>query len=445
MTEILNKDIKILIAIPTYKFYSLFWESLSRFCLELNGHYKYDIYTVCYKTLVDAQNDISEYFLKRDYTHLLMLEDDHHGHTKAMLDALVRPNVDVCGINYYSRWFPYNSCLMEEVYPDRPNQKYCPVDCKSGYKECDLIGFGMTLISRRVLELLPKPTFIRNRPEKEHSGYATDEAFCVKLKSHGIKLLGCWDYTLAHRDINKDNVIAIRNSAILKSNEIIRDKYYSGEKNYHDITEEMLRDVSNKPSIHELDNKYADKICYIVGRGPSVINLTEEYFPTDGPIIAINDTFERVELLNIPNDIYSLQKDCGFGRPQRSTLLVHAQEESSLYLPDYHPRYEFDANQFGLPRSQCFSATVALRFAQVFGCKIIKMLCFDSITIKDFRTQEGWETNTILSNRNAYHYQEIIQQAQIYRSRLDVEYITPGLKEGKVINKSALYDIGVFS
>jgi len=132
-----------------------------------------------------------------------------------------------------------------------------------------------------------------------------------------------------------------------------------------------------------LQDIHKDKHCYIIGTGLSIKKLTKNSFEPECPIIALNMAGQFIEGLNIPNPIYSMQKD-GNGypipagtivtyRPTIATLLVSQGESFNLY-PEYSPRYVFDAKILG----PWFSANCALKIAQIFGCKKIIMMGFDS-------------------------------------------------------------------
>lgn len=209
---------------------SRFIQSLPLFLKSCLPHYDMELVQVSNKPLVDAQNYITDYFLNNTHhTHLLFLEDDHWGHTRPMLQALLRADTPICGINYYSRWFPYYSCLMREIYRTIPTQRFAGQNFKEGYHECDLIGFGMTLIKREVFSKLTKPYFEINT----HGGkdtYATDINFCDRLRSAGIPLIGCFDYTLNHRDVTPETISKLRIEGF-KSNR----KEYLKEKGYYEL------------------------------------------------------------------------------------------------------------------------------------------------------------------------------------------------------------------
>jgi len=212
---------KILIGVATYKPDPRFLESLSQFVKSVLLH-ELEVYTVKQKPLVDAQNQIAEYFLKGTWQYLLMLEDDHWGHTPEMLESLLKPNAHMVAIKYYSRHYPYICCLLKEgirkpKYKDI-EQVYSnyPISTK-GYKPCTLVGFGMTLIKRDVFYRLEKTFFRINRKKPITQGdgtvkvsYATDRDFCNRLLKNGMNVLGCFDHCLWHNGIHEDNLITER-------------------------------------------------------------------------------------------------------------------------------------------------------------------------------------------------------------------------------------------
>jgi len=195
----------VLVGVPIHEPDPRFLDSLPAFLKECKGHYDIELMQVSNKPLVDAQNMIADYFLSQtNHRFLLMLENDHYGHTRNMLKALLRSNALVCGMNYHSRHYPYVSCLMREL-PDRPQtERFAGINRTSGYQDVDLVGFGMTLIRREVFDKLSKP-FFRLNEFRGPDSYATDISFNDDLKKAGIKPVGCFEYTLPHRDITKEN------------------------------------------------------------------------------------------------------------------------------------------------------------------------------------------------------------------------------------------------
>jgi hypothetical protein len=79
----------------------------------------------------------------------------------------------------------------------------------------------MTLIKREVFDKLDKPYFRVNDyyhemlQDKDVAARATDQNFCDRLIEAGIRPIGCFDHTLIHRGIGKDNYMSYRKQDIL--------------------------------------------------------------------------------------------------------------------------------------------------------------------------------------------------------------------------------------
>lgn len=218
----------ILIGITLYQPTDDFLVSLLCFLEEIKDHYDIEVVEVKDKELVEAQNIIADKFLESDKEYLLMLECDHSGHSRNMLKALLRSNTEVCGQHYYSRHFPYYSCCMRGTggISEHGGPLFAGLHNKSGYAECDLLGYGMTLYKRSVFEKLEKPYFRIN----DFGGpgcIATDIDFSTRLKKVGVKLIGCFDYTLNHRYVNAKNVMNLRIEGIkMGRSNLLRKKGY---------------------------------------------------------------------------------------------------------------------------------------------------------------------------------------------------------------------------
>lgn len=206
MVENSRRRIKLLIGVPLHKPDDRFLDSLPKFIEECSKQYDIRVITVPGCSLVEAQNKISDYYMHQtDYDYLLLMEDDHHGHTVEMLNALISKDVEVCAMNYYSRHFPFVECLMREIsWKKHPIEKYAGLHYTSGFHECEMAGFAMMLLKRSVFAKLSKPYFRLNK-DGGPDNYATDIDFSVRLKEAGIPIWGCFDYILSHRDITKEN------------------------------------------------------------------------------------------------------------------------------------------------------------------------------------------------------------------------------------------------
>jgi SAM-dependent methyltransferase len=131
-----------------------------------------------------------------------------------------------------------------------------------------------------------------------------------------------------------------------------------------------------------LENKFEGKICYIVGKGPSLDHLTADDFPdSDAPIIAINDSIIKVhEVATNPERVLNTQFDCGIHccPPNENIKLILAKHSQYLY-PSYAQRYVIDHHNFGLG-DRSLSVLVAMGMAEFLGCTGIEMFCFDAYT-----------------------------------------------------------------
>ena len=147
----------ILVGIAAHRPSEAFLRDYKQFFDIASKKYTMDEFWVYDRTLVEAQNLIAEHFMGGNYTHLLMLEDDHSGHSLEMLDKLVQADKLVCAISYYSR-----HGHMPKVPMMKRKDKYIEGHFESGTHEVDLVGFGFTLIKKRAFERVGKPYFKLN-------------------------------------------------------------------------------------------------------------------------------------------------------------------------------------------------------------------------------------------------------------------------------------------
>ena len=147
-------------------------------------------------------------------------------------------------------------------------------------------------------------------------------------------------------------------------------------------------------SVQVLKDRHKGEIGYIVGKGPSILKLKGSDFGP-GPIITINHAIHYVEELNLPNPVYSMQKDgCDInergtnrcehdcktrphgstgmgGYPKKAALLL-CHPESWFCYPDHPQRYLFNA--IAVPSLPCAASII-----QRMGVKEVKFLCCDAI------------------------------------------------------------------
>lgn len=205
---------KILIGICSTREDKRFLESFRNFWNECNK--KYVTYTIWQhdKFLPDAQNTIAEVFLAGDYDYLLFLDDDQWGHKVEMLDCLIEAKTNVATIKTYSRHYPYMCAAWDRV----GHNAMLPIENGEGYRECDLTGFPMTLISRETFKLLEEPYF---RPlEAEGRTWNSDVDFFDRLALKGVRPVACFQHCLNHDKITQENVFQYRADERLENNNI---------------------------------------------------------------------------------------------------------------------------------------------------------------------------------------------------------------------------------
>jgi hypothetical protein len=169
---------------------------------------------------------------------------------------------------------------------------------------------------------------------------------------------------------------------------------------------------------------------HIVGRGPSLLDLTPDDFGP-GPVITLNQSIDQVRALDLPSPIFSMFKDgCGIGLPHGTLLgpghdcalapegtLVLSHMESRHCRPAWAPRIVLDVEEMGLPWFYQ-SAPVAVAFAIARGAGRIRMFGFDVLR-GDTRRVVGSE----LIDDGDTGYMEAAKRAIAVAGRAGVELV----------------------
>ena len=180
-----------------------------------------------------------------------------------------------------------------------------------------------------------------------------------------------------------------------------------------------------------LKNKYKGQPIYIIGKGPSLQYLTREMIG-EGVVITINDAIAKIEELDIPNDVYAMEKDGYYPNginshephdcsvhsimPTRYPVLLH-RHESPNCVPDYFHRIIFDNKELGLEITD-FSALSAIKLGELMGCDKFYLVSFDACTMGDCNVYGG-------SNANDEGYKDQCRRMNPLLDNLDYEWITP--------------------
>lgn len=153
--------------------------------------------------------------------------------------------------------------------------------------------------------------------------------------------------------------------------------------------------------INRLRNAHKGETAYLVGRGPSLLDVTAEDFGP-GPVVAMNAAILNVRALNLPNVVYSMQKDGCTGetgldpcegkcparvrsmvRPvQPEILLIHRPEPSWNFTDcfrDYRPRYTFSCqDDLGIKWNTPSTGTF-VQIARLWGISQIVLVAHDAL------------------------------------------------------------------
>lgn len=209
----MTKEVRntLLIGIPSIRQDKRFLASLSNFCKEIAGEYDYEVRWKKNMRLEKAQNELATEFMAIGFDYLLFLDDDHSGHSLAMLDCLINSKSPMATIKTHNRHYPYNSVVFRQ-YPGVLSG-FLPIEYKEGYHKMAMSGFPMTLLRPEVFKRLEAPYF----RERESGGneWATDEEFCERMRDNNIEMMACCDFCLNHDDITDLNVIEKRKAGRL--------------------------------------------------------------------------------------------------------------------------------------------------------------------------------------------------------------------------------------
>jgi hypothetical protein len=198
--------------------------------------------------------------------------------------------------------------------------------------------------------------------------------------------------------------------------------------------------------VNALRGRYAGQTAVIVGKGPSLLSLTQSDFPADAVVITLNQAIVAVRALGLPNPLYLMEKDGCIRHDNRAVLplgciatgdlidhgdmiapldgesLLLSVAESSACYPDWPDRYLFDVEvDFGL-RWWTMSAPVAVRIADVMGCADLLMLGHDAYTSGDVRRVEAGQLET-----GPQGYYRAGEEANAYaiEAGLGIEWVAP--------------------
>lgn len=148
--------------------------------------------------LANQRTQLVEQSLARpEVSHILFIDSDMR-FPEDTLARLMKHQLDIVGANCMQRGFNKTTAQIKGKFVLSKN--------KTGLEEVDKLGFGVTLISRKVFETMPKPWFATPFDGQQFVG--EDIFFCHKAKESGYNIYvdhdlskeighsGLYDYTL---------------------------------------------------------------------------------------------------------------------------------------------------------------------------------------------------------------------------------------------------------
>jgi len=132
-------------------------------------------------------------------------------------------------------------------------------------------------------------------------------------------------------------------------------------------------------NIDDLKDKYKGCDGYIIGKGPSLDNISKDIFTSpDAIIIAINEAVYKIESLDLPNDIFGLQCDAllrNTCKPDKSPMLIS--HHIQYFYPKLTNKYIFSYADH-IIHAQSLSSQICLSLLKMMGVGYIKMVAFDA-------------------------------------------------------------------
>lgn len=203
--------------------------------------------------------------------------------------------------------------------------------------------------------------------------------------------------------------------------------------------------------INDLADRYAGMPGYIVGKGPSLEHLRSFHFKMElSPVIVLNDAIIKVQSLDLPNDIYSLQKDgcgkrllsdqckpdCG-GRPHmvypqdESITLIQQRVFSPYCLPRHKNKIWIEAiAELGIDEPAEMAVVMAMELARIMGCGRLVMVSCDSLLdgneLRTFDPRSGRSEVTGAGKFYAFSRKRILKKLEKYEH----EFLTPEADNG---------------
>jgi len=133
--------------------------------------------------------------------------------------------------------------------------------------------------------------------------------------------------------------------------------------------------------VESLESIFKNKTAYIIGKGPSLDNLTADAFADESsPILAINESITKIESLSLPNPTFLMVYDMKKYKVKNAGVIVPS---GIKYLYNNRPTYSYNTSQLKLKIKKSLTALFAIEICKSLGVKDFHMISFDSCINKN--------------------------------------------------------------
>ncbi len=166
------------------------------------------------------------------------------------------------------------------------------------------------------------------------------------------------------------------------------------------------------------------KSIYLIGKGPSLDNLTKKDFKDKkSPIFCINESIHAIEKLDLPNDIYVVLQDALLRdtcKPKNGGVICS--KVLSNFYPENENKYVFDPKEYFTTIN--YTVVIAINIAKKHGMTNFKMMGFDSIVNGDtkYASSIGYQHP---KNSDPKRYEKNDKGVKLALKGVESEFICP--------------------
>jgi hypothetical protein len=184
-------------------------------------------------------------------------------------------------------------------------------------------------------------------------------------------------------------------------------------------------------TMFEFLEMFKGKEVFVVGKGPSLEFVSSDIFLPVSPVICLNDAIVAIERLNIPNQLFSLQKDgyvMDMVEPASNTVLILQSTPgySGEWFPNHPKRILVDPlTDLGFEHEEATSAEMAIRFACMLGCSHIHLISCDVLANGDTRTFSPRNKEVFIDDTKVATYSHAKYRIMLQLENLSYDFVIP--------------------